>query len=196
MSDQANPAAESQQQAPASANQEGGKAPGPTLGERAKALLARPLRVREAAKAEPAKPAKAAKVTEPKASPTKEPAAPAIAPEDLELLRQYREDKAKAQRTQRVEYARRAGLQSGIDDDTAAAMVAQFDVSTTDGRNKFEAWRKANPGLFVQRRNSEAEAAGLARKYAAEEGKADRKIFGSKYAQRQIERNLGRGGKA
>jgi len=172
---------------------------GPTLGDRAKALLSRTAKARPApahapvpvpAK-QPARPAKGAKMSEPTA-----PEGPALAQEDIELLRQYREDKARAATAQRVEYARRAGLQQGIDDATAAAMVAQFDVSTTEGRNKFEAWRKANPGLFVARRNAAEEAAGLAKKYAPKEGAADRKIFGAKYAQRQIERNLGRGGRS
>lgn len=184
------------QEAPATS---GNQQSGPTLGERAKALLGRSTRARpapapasEPARAkQPARPEKAVKMSE-----TKAPEGPTLAQEDIELLRQYREDKARAATSQRVEYARRAGLQQGIDDATAAAMVAQFDVTTTEGRNKFEAWRKANPGLFVARRSAADEAAGLAAKYAPKEGVADRKIFGAKYAQRQIERNFGRGGRS
>jgi hypothetical protein len=77
---------------------------GPTLGERAKALLSRAVKARPApapapapAK-QPARPAKAAKMSEPSA-----PEGPALAQEDIELLRQYREDKARAATAQRVE---------------------------------------------------------------------------------------------
>jgi hypothetical protein len=182
---------------------------GPSIGERAKSALARLSRVRPAvkqeAKATPAPapaPAPNAKPGAKVANPIerrrnvelKQPGGPTLAAEDLELLRQYREDREKSAIASRVEYARRAGLRSGIDSQTAAALVGQFDVSTTEGRNGFEAFRKANPSLFDGRKDAGARRAESEAKYAPKEGKKESKVFNSKFANRVLARNFGRGG--
>jgi hypothetical protein len=117
---------------------------------------------------------------------------PGIDAESAALLREFKADRDRKDASERIGYARKAGLKPGISDDVARSLVGSFDVSTAAGRNAFEAFRKANADMFTRQVDAAAKADEMKQKHAAQQGKKDPKMFGSKFAARQIERNFGR----
>ena len=158
---------------------------GPTVGSAISAFKARLSRLSpkapEAPKAAPAK-----------GAPPAPAPAPALDAESAALLRDFKADRERQAASERINYARKAGLKAGISDDVARSLVGSFDVSTAAGRNAFEAFRKANADMFTRQVDAAAKADEMKQKHAAQQGKKDPKMFGSKFAARQIERNFGR----
>lgn len=115
-----------------------------------------------------------------------------LADELREALNRLNQRESQQATSERIAYARKAGLRGDVSDEVAASLVGRFDVSTAEGRNKFEAFRKANAGLFIARETPEQRQNALAERYKAQtQGKTANKRFGEDFAKRQIAKNFG-----
>lgn len=97
--------------------------------------------------------------------------------------------------SERITYARRAGLRGDVSDEVAATLVGKFDVNTSEGKNKFEQFRSANAGLFVARETPQQRQDAMTTRYREQVGEKGEKIankrFGEAFAKRQIAKNFG-----
>lgn len=115
--------------------------------------------------------------------------------QQLEQQTQARQSAEIAQR--RIEFAKRAGARVG--EDVLARVLPDVDPRTPEGAQALEQFRIQNAALFAPEKAKPGDVVGEVREKIEAKSKgqrqplSERKIFGTEFVQRVLERNLGGG---